>query len=107
MDELTEARRSTNAPVDHLSEREPSDQVADVNVEIVRGQREAGDEPRLEDDAGSPGVGSFGLQARVAAKQRLILIRRVRCDVSELACSDASESALCGSEADAVRRTGR
>src|SRR3954453_13336855 len=72
------------ARVHHGRKAKDADQAFDLDVVIIERERETGDEAWLEDDAGSPSVGFFGLKVRVSAGEPRILLGRIGRDVAVL-----------------------
>ena len=109
LDPGTGRRVAGEAVGERLRKARRADHILDLDVEIVRCQREPRDEARLHDHAGRVGVGTFRRQIAVAAEQTVVLVGRVGSDVAILGRGNPGKLTLsqgCGGGVDAGRRDG-
>src|SRR4029078_9692449 len=92
MDEVAE-RAGVDAGLKDRVPRDGPGDVLDLDVEPVCGERQAGDESRLEDHTGGQRVGAFRVQVRVAATLSVVLLRRARRAVAGLRRRDSTGGA--------------
>src|SRR4051794_35900538 len=82
------------AVVNRLRESRRADQVFNLDVEVVRRQREPRDKARLKDYTERNRVGLFRRKGPVAAEQPIILVRRVGSNIAVLCGGHACELTL-------------